>query len=60
MLLAIAPLAGGTEITVGMGSLSWLGADLVIVIAFLAYDRFLACAPIAWPNRGDQRQISTS
>ncbi|MBN2495449.1 MAG: CPBP family intramembrane metalloprotease [Deltaproteobacteria bacterium] len=46
MLLAVAPLAGGSEITVGMGSLTWLAAELVIVCGFLAHDRFVSKEPI--------------
>lgn len=47
-LLAVAPVAGGSDITVGIGSLSWIAADLVVVCGLLAYDRFGAKAPIAW------------
>jgi hypothetical protein len=31
----VAALAGGSEVTVGIGSLSWIAADAVIVGAFL-------------------------
>jgi hypothetical protein len=48
LLIAVAPLAGGTEITVGMASLSWIAADAVIVCGLLAHDRFLSKEPIAW------------
>jgi hypothetical protein len=51
LLVAVAPLAGGSELTVGMSSLSWIGADLLLVCALLAYDRFLAPVPIAWRAR---------
>lgn len=46
-LLAVAPLAGGTDLTVGIGSLSWIGADLLVVCGLLAHDRFVAAEPIA-------------
>jgi hypothetical protein len=44
----VARLAGGTEITVGMASLSWIAADAVVVCKLLAHDRFLSKEPIAW------------
>jgi membrane protease YdiL (CAAX protease family) len=46
-LLAVAPVAGGSDLTVGIGSLSWIGAEVVLVAGLLAYDRFLARQPIA-------------
>ena len=48
LLLAVAPLTGGTEITVGMASLSWIAAEVVVVGGLLAHDRFLSPEPIAW------------
>ena len=50
-LLAVAPLAGGTDLTVGIGSLSWIGACILVVFGFLLHDRFIAREPIAWPRR---------
>jgi membrane protease YdiL (CAAX protease family) len=50
-LLAVAPLAGGSDITVGIASLSWIGAEVVVVCGLLVYDRFLAKEPVAWPRR---------
>lgn len=47
-LLAVAPLAGGSDLTVGIGSLSWIAADLLVVCLLLAHDRFLARESIAW------------
>lgn len=48
LLLAVAPLAGGTDITVGMASLTWIAADVMVVCGLLAHDRFLSKEPIAW------------
>jgi membrane protease YdiL (CAAX protease family) len=50
-LLAVAPVRGGTDITVGIGSLSYTAALTVLVCALLAYDRFLAREPVAWRQR---------
>jgi hypothetical protein len=41
LLLAVAPLAGGSALTVGMASLSWLAAQAVVVAGLFAVDRFL-------------------
>jgi uncharacterized protein len=51
VLLAIAPVRGGSDITVGVGSLSWTAAMAVVVGAFLLHDHFLSSNPIAWPRR---------
>jgi hypothetical protein len=48
LLIAVAPLAGGTELTVGVASLSWIAATAVVVAGLLAHDRFLSKASIAW------------
>jgi hypothetical protein len=48
LLLAVAPSAGGTGLTVGMASLSWITAEVLVVFGLLAHDRFLSKAPIAW------------
>lgn len=48
LLLAVAPLSGGTELSVGLASVTWIGAELVVVLAFLAHDRFLSHRPIVW------------
>ena len=48
LLLAVAPLSGGSELTVGMASLSWIAAEAVVVGGLLAHDRFLSKSPIAW------------
>jgi membrane protease YdiL (CAAX protease family) len=50
-LLAVGPVRGGSDITVGIGSLSWTAAVAVVVLALLLYDRFLAREPIAWTRR---------
>lgn len=50
-LLAVAPIQGGTDLTVGIGSLSWTAAVAVVVCALLAHDRFVAREPIAWRRR---------
>ncbi len=47
-LLAVAPLAGGSDVTVGIGSLSWIGANLVVLLGFLAHDRFVAEESLFW------------
>jgi uncharacterized protein len=47
-LFAVAAVRGGTELTVGIGSLSWIAALLVVMCALLAHDRFVAREPIAW------------
>jgi hypothetical protein len=54
VLLAVAPVRGGSDITVGVGSLSWTAAMAVVVGAFLLHDHFLAREPIAWPRRSDR------
>jgi membrane protease YdiL (CAAX protease family) len=46
MLLAVAPLAGGSDITLGMSSLSWIAAQLVVVSSFLVCDTLFSKAPI--------------
>jgi uncharacterized protein len=51
LLLAVAPLTGGTELTVGMASLSWIAADGMVVFGLLAHDRFLSRESIAWRTR---------
>jgi uncharacterized protein len=51
VLLAVGLVRGGSDITVGVGSLSWTAAMAVIVGAFLLHDHFLARDPIAWPRR---------
>jgi len=58
-LLAVAPLSGGTELTVGMASLSWIAADVVVVFGLLAHDRFLSQEPIAWRSPANQRSTKT-
>jgi hypothetical protein len=50
-LLAVAPLAGGSDITVGIGSLTWIAADVLVVCGLLAHDRFLAKVPLVWRRR---------
>jgi hypothetical protein len=47
-LLAVAPLAGGSPLSVGIGSLSWIVADLLLATGLLLHDRFATAAPIAW------------
>jgi hypothetical protein len=47
LLLALAPVRGGSDLTVGVGSLSYLAALAIIVGALLAHDRFLAPEPVA-------------
>lgn len=59
LLLAVAPLSGGTELTVGMASLSWIAADLVVVFGLLAHDRFLSQEPIAWCSAANQKSTKT-
>ena len=51
LLLAVAPLAGGTDITIGMGSLTWTGAEAVVVCGLLAYDLLLSKDPLIVPHR---------
>ena len=51
VLLAVAPAHGGSDITVGVGSLSWTAAMAVVVGWFLLHDHFVAREPIAWPRR---------
>ena len=46
VLLALAPIAGGTPLTVGVASLSWLAASLIIAVALFAYDRLIAADSI--------------
>ena len=46
ILLAVAPVAGGTPITVGVSSLSWLAASAIIAGGLLAYDRLISKNPI--------------
>lgn len=46
MLLAVAPLAGGSDIVVGMSSISWIGAQLVVVSVFLVCDTLCSKTPI--------------
>jgi hypothetical protein len=48
LLVAVAPLTGGTELTVGMASLSWIAADVMVVVGLLAHDRFLSKEPVSW------------
>jgi membrane protease YdiL (CAAX protease family) len=48
VLLAVAPVRGGSDVTVGVGSLSYIAALALIVGALLVYDRFFAREPIAW------------
>jgi membrane protease YdiL (CAAX protease family) len=50
-LLAVAPLAGGSDITTGIGSVTWIAADALIVLGLFAYDAFLAKAPLAFSRR---------
>jgi uncharacterized protein len=50
VLLAVGLVRGGSDITVGVGSLSWTAAMAVVVGAFLLHDHFLAREPIAWPR----------
>jgi hypothetical protein len=50
-LLAVAPVAGGTDLTTGIGSLSWIAAVAVVVFGLLLHDRFVAREPIAWRRR---------
>jgi membrane protease YdiL (CAAX protease family) len=45
-LIAVAPVAGGMDLTVGIGSLSWIGAEVVVVAGLLAWDAFCAKTPI--------------
>jgi hypothetical protein len=42
ILLALAPVAGGSDLTVGVASLSWIGADLLIALGFLCCGSCLA------------------
>ena len=46
VLLAVAPLKGGTALYVGSGSLTWIVADLTIMCGCLIHDRFIAKNPI--------------
>ncbi len=41
-LLAVAPVVGGTDLTVGIGSLSWIAAMAVVVGGLLACDAIFA------------------
>jgi hypothetical protein len=57
LLLAVAPLASGTDITIGMGtigvgSLTWTGAEAVVVCGLLAHDLLLSKEPLVWRCRG--------
>jgi hypothetical protein len=51
VLLAVGLVRGGSDITVGVGSLSWTAAMAIVVSGFLLHDHFLAREPIAWPRR---------
>jgi uncharacterized protein len=51
VLLAVAAVHGGSDIMVGVGSLSWTAAVAVVACAFLIHDHFFAREPIAWPRR---------
>jgi hypothetical protein len=51
VLLAVAAVHGGSDLTVGVGSLSWIAAVAVLALAFLMHDHFIAREPIAWPRR---------
>jgi uncharacterized protein len=51
VLLAVGPVRGGSDITVGVGSLSWTAAVAVVVGLLLLHDHFVAREPIAWPRR---------
>jgi hypothetical protein len=51
ILLAVGPVRGGSDITVGVGSLSWTAAVAIVVCALLIHDHFVAREPIAWPRR---------
>ncbi len=52
LLLAVAPLAGGSDLTVGgAGTLSFILAEAVVVLGLLVWDRFLAAEPVAFPRR---------
>jgi uncharacterized membrane protein (UPF0136 family) len=52
-LFAVAAVRGGTELTVGIGSLTWIAAQVVVMCALLAHDRFVAREPIAWRRRAE-------
>jgi uncharacterized protein len=39
LLLAVAPVAGGSDLTVGVASVTWLAAEVVVVVGLLLYDR---------------------
>ncbi|MBN2574858.1 MAG: CPBP family intramembrane metalloprotease [Deltaproteobacteria bacterium] len=49
-LIAVAPLAGGTDLTVGIGSVTWIAADIVIVLGLLAHDRFAGIRNLTRPR----------
>jgi uncharacterized protein len=57
MLLAVAPLAGGNDLTVGMSSLSWIGAQLVVVAGLLAHDALFARSSIVWRRDEDSGPV---
>jgi membrane protease YdiL (CAAX protease family) len=59
-LLAVAPLAGGSDLTVGIGSIGWIAADALIVIGLFAYDAFLAKEPIAFRKRDEGSTVLRS
>lgn len=50
-LLAVAPLGGGSDVTTGIGGVTWIAADALIVAGLFAYDAFLAKDPVAFRPR---------
>jgi uncharacterized protein len=57
MLLAVAPLAGGSDITLGMSSLSWIAAQLVVVCGLLACDILFSKAPIVLRRKSEPLRV---
>jgi membrane protease YdiL (CAAX protease family) len=52
LLLAVAPLAGGSDLAVGgAGTFSFILAEAAVVLGLLAWDRFLAAEPVAFRRR---------
>ncbi len=55
LLVAVAPVSGGSELTVGMASVTWIAADVLLVAGLLAFGRFVAGTGVN-PLTGKRRQ----
>lgn len=59
MLVAIAPVAGGNELTVGMASISWIGALLILMSGLILYDRFISPSPVMFEQSSNSLPRTT-